>query len=299
MTNFILKKEKYREMAAAYVFIAPSMIGFLAFIGIPVIAAFVLSLTRYDILTPARWVGFDNFTSLLSDKRLFVSYINTIKFLLLLIPINIVLGLLLALGVHSIISNRLKYLFRTVFFFPTMVTTASVALAWGYLLNKDYGVLNFYLGKLGIDPIPWLNSALWSIPAIVLFSIWKGVGSSFIFFLVGLQSIPRDYYEAAQIDGANSRTVFWKITLPLLTPTVFFITTMGLIGGLQIFDEPFLITKGGPGDSSRTINMYIYEYAFQFFEMGYASAVSLTLFVIILGLTIIQFRLGNRWVHYQ
>ncbi len=280
-------------------FIAPSIIGFLAFIGIPVIAAVALSFTRYDILTPARFVWFDNFTALLSDKRLFISYLNTVKFLFLLIPINIVLGLLLALGVHRVLSNKLKYLFRTVFFFPTMVTTASVALAWGYLLNKDYGVLNFYFGKLGIEPIPWLNSAVWSIPAIVLFSVWKGVGSSFIFFLVGLQSIPRDYFEAAEIDGGNSRTVFWKITLPLLTPTIFFITTMGLIGGFQIFDEPFLITKGGPGDSSRTINMYIYEHAFQFFEMGYASAVSLTLFVIILVLTMIQFRLGNRWVHYQ
>jgi multiple sugar transport system permease protein len=292
-------KEKNRETLAAYLFIAPSLLGFLAFIGLPVLAAVGLSFTRYDILTPARFVGFGNFASLFEDARLYISYTNTVKFLFLLIPINIVIGLLLALGVHSVVSKGLKYLFRTVFFFPTMVTTASVALAWGYLLNKDYGVINFYLGKLGVDPIPWLSSAAWSIPAIVLFSIWKGVGSSFIFFLVGLQNIPRDYFEAAQIDGANSRTIFRRITLPLLTPTVFFITTMGLIGGFQIFDEPFLITKGGPGDSSRTINMYIYEHAFQFFEMGYASAVSLTLFVIILSLTICQFWLGKRWVHYQ
>ncbi len=297
--SLLAMKEKHKEIVSAYLFIAPSILGFAAFIGIPVLAAIWLSFTKYDILTPAKFIAFDNFTNLFHDKRLYISYVNTVKFLLLLIPVNIVLGLCLALGVHRIVSKGWKYVFRTVFFFPTMVTTASVALAWGYLLNKDYGVVNFYLGKLGVDPIPWLSSAVWSIPAIVLFSIWKGVGSSFIFFLVGLQSIPRDYYEAAEIDGANGWVLFWRITLPLLTPTIFFITTMGLIGGFQIFDEPYLITKGGPGDSSRTINMYIYEHAFQFFDMGYASAVSLTLFIIILGLTICQFWLGKRWVHYQ
>ncbi|TDF98803.1 carbohydrate ABC transporter permease [Paenibacillus piri] len=292
-------REKKREALDAWIFLAPTMLLFIVFIAIPVIAAIVLGLTKYDIISPMAFTGFDNYVQAFHDPRLSVVYMNSVKYLLLLLPLHILFGLALALAVKSLSSNFWKYVLRTFYFFPVMVTTSSVAIVWGYLLNKDFGVINYYLGKLGVESIPWLTSSFWSVPALVLFSVWKGGGQYFIFLFVGLTNIPQQLYEASKIDGAGRWRTFWSITLPLLTPTLFFVVTMGLINGLQIFDEPFLITKGGPGDSSRTINQYIYEHAFKFFDMGYASALSMTLFVIILVLTLLQFRLGKKWVHYQ
>jgi multiple sugar transport system permease protein len=176
---------------------------------------------------------------------------------------------------------------------------SAVTLIWTFLMNKDLGILNYYLGLLGIKPIPWLNSSQWSPIAVVIVNVWKNLGFSVIVFLGGLQAIPMDYYDAAKVDGANGLGRFRFITLPLLFPTTFFLIVINSINAFQIFAEPYILTEGGPGDSSRTMVMYIYEQGFKFFNMGYAATVALTLFVVILILTLIQFRLSQRLNSYE
>jgi multiple sugar transport system permease protein len=212
---------------------------------------------------------------------------------------HVIMGTLLALGVNSLKSKGGMYLYRTLFYFPTLVTSASVTITWGYLLSTDTGVINYYLGLLGINAIPWLNSSFWVYPATMLFSLWKFVGTYFLYVLVGLQNIDQGLIDAAKIDGANSWQRLKAITLPMLSPTLFFVIITQLIGCIQIFDEPYLLTRGGPGDASRTISLYIYETAYRSQRYGYASAISLFLLVIVLGVTLIQMKGSNVWVNYD
>ena len=294
------KKKKINDLIAGYLFLAPAIIIFILFVGGPILMTIgCLAFTKYDILSPMQFVGLENFKNVFKDPQSKTVIINTFKFVIVLVPLHIVIGLLLAVGVNRKISNKLKYFYRTSIYFPTIVTTASVAIAWVFFLNKDFGVINYFLNKIGIDSIAWLTNAAWTIPAIALFSVWKFVGNSFMFYLIGLQNIPDSFYEAAEIDGANKFQVFFKITLPLLSPTIFFVVTTTLIGCMQIFDEPFLITHGGPGDASRTIALEIYEKAFKYNDMGYASAFAAILFIIVLVITIAQFSFQKKWVNYD
>ena len=185
------------------------------------------------------------------------------------------------------------------YFFPFVVSVTAVALIWSFLLNKDLGLVNYYLGLLGIRRIPWLNSSQWSPVAVIITDVWKNLGFYVLVYLGGLLGISTDYYEAAEVDGANAWNKFWNITLPLLSPTTLFLGVIGLINALQIFVQPRILTEGGPGDATRTVVMYIYEQGFRFFNMGYASTVALSLFALILVLTFLQFRLTRRYVFYQ
>jgi multiple sugar transport system permease protein len=203
------------------------------------------------------------------------------------------------LGVNRSISAPTRYFLRSAFFFPVITSIASVAVIWSYLYNTDNGIINYYLGIFGVDSIPWLSSSDWALFSIILMIVWKSLGFDFILLLAGLQNIPRHLYEAALIDGANNRQQFFYITLPLLTPTLFFVVIIGLIGSFQIFDAPYIMTNGGPGDATRTIAMHIYENGFRFLRMGQASAIAMMLFAVILLITVIQMMLGKRWVHYQ
>jgi multiple sugar transport system permease protein len=180
-----------------------------------------------------------------------------------------------------------------------LTSLASVSLVWQYLYNTDFGIINYYLGQIGIARIPWLTSSRSAIPSIILLGVWKNVGFNFILFVAGLQNIPRHLYEAASIDGAGRLATFRYVTLPSLTPVLFFTVVWGLINAFQVFDSPYILTSGGPGDSSRTVVMYIYETGFRFFQMGYASSVALSLFAVVVVLTAIQFRLSRVWVFYQ
>jgi multiple sugar transport system permease protein len=180
-----------------------------------------------------------------------------------------------------------------------LTSLASVSLVWQYLYNTDFGIMNYYLGLIGVPRIPWLTSSRAVIPSIILLGVWKNVGFNFILFVAGLQNIPRHLYEAASIDGAGRMAAFRYVTLPSLTPVLFFTVVWGLINAFQVFDSPYILTSGGPGDSSRTVVMYIYETGFRFFQMGYASSVALSLFAVVVILTAIQFRLGRVWVFYQ
>ncbi|HWQ15212.1 MAG TPA: sugar ABC transporter permease [Roseiflexaceae bacterium] len=294
-----LTKERHREALAGYLFILPTFLGYTTFVLGPILAAIGISLTDYDMLSPARFASLDNYLALLRDPRLRTVYLNTVFFTLVAVSLNVGIGLLLAALINRRLPQALRYLFRTTYFFPVLVALTYCSIIWQFLYQKDTGVFNYYLGFLGVEPIPWLSSRQWVLPSIIFMDVWKNTGFAMLVFLAGLQNIPSDYYEAAQIDGASRWHLFRFITLPLITPTFFFNLIIFMIGALQVFDSIVVLTQGGPGDASRSLVMYIYEKAFQTFEMGYASAVAITLFVIIMLLTMLQFRLSRAWVHYE
>ncbi|WP_052487380.1 carbohydrate ABC transporter permease [Gordoniibacillus kamchatkensis] len=290
---------KMSNAIVGLLFLAPALLFFIWFIGEPVAAAIYLSFTKYNVITPAKWIGFDNIKHLFADGRLWLTYGNTFKYIAILTPMHAILGLLIALAVNRNIAKGWKYVYRTIFYFPVLATSAAVAVAWQFILNTDFGVLNYVLGKFGAGPIPWMQSPRWVYLAVAIYSFWKFIGNAFLYYMIGLQSIPEPLYDAAKIDGAGKIQIFFSVTLPMLSPTIFFVLVTTLIGATQIFDEPYLITAGGPGDASRSVNMYIYEVAFQHHEMGYASALSLSLFLIILCVTMFQFSISHKWVNYD
>ncbi len=294
-----LQKESQREALAAYLFILPTFIGYTTFVIGPILAAIGISLTSYDMLSPARFVGFENYVRLFTDPRLRTVYANTIFFTVFAVSLNVGLGLLLAILVNRKMPAALRYFLRTAYFFPVLVALVYCSIIWEFLYQKDTGIINYYLSFFGVGAIPWLSGRQWVMPSIIIMDVWKNTGFSMLVFLAGLQNISQSYYEAAQIDGANRWQLFRHITLPLISPTLFFNLIIYMIGALQVFDSIAVLTGGGPGDATRSLVMYIYENAFQLFEMGYASAVAITLFIIIMILTLIQFKISQAWVHYD
>jgi multiple sugar transport system permease protein len=290
---------RLRETLAAYAFLAPVILGFLVFVLGPAVAAVGLSFYNYDILTPARFTGWSNYLRFFRDPRLPLIYWNTVVYVFWYVVLTTLIGLILAVAANRAMRALWRYLIRTSYFFPVLTSLASVSLVWQYLYSTDFGIINYYLGKLGVARIPWLTSSQWAIASIILLGVWKNLGFNFILLVAGLQNIPRHLYEAAEIDGAGRWASFRYVTLPSLTPVLFFVIVWGLINGFQIFDSPFILTTGGPGDASRTVVMYIYESGFRYFQMGYASTVALSLFLIVVILTILQFRLSRIWVFYQ
>lgn len=288
-----------REAWVAYAFLAPAFAGFLVFVLGPAVAAVALSFFEYDILTPPRSSGLANYVRFLGDSRLPRIYLNTVVYVVWHVGATTVLGVALAVLAHRPMHALWRYLVRSAYFFPVLTSLASVSLIWQYLYSTDFGIINYYFGRLGVPRIPWLTSSQWAITSIVVLGVWKNVGFNFILFLAGLQSIPRHLYEAAAIDGAGRWAGFRYVTLPSLTPVLFFSIVWGLINGFQVFDSPYILTAGGPGDASRTVVMYIYETGFRFFQMGYASTIALSLFLIVVVLTVVQFRLSRIWVFYQ
>lgn len=294
-----MSEQRKKEIIAAYLFLLPSLAGYAIFIAGPTVAAFVFSFFRWDIFTPPEFIGLDNFRSLFRDPRFFIVLKNTLVFVAAAVALLITIGLGIALMINRKIPSILRYFFRTTYFFPVIISLASVSIIWQFLLNTDYGPINYYLGKLGFDPVPWLSSSRWALRSIIMLFVWKNLGFYVILFLAGLQGIPRQLYEAAEIDGANNWKKFWSITLFLISPTIFFATVIALIGAFQLFDAPYIMTQGGPGDASRTIVMYLYENGFRFMKMGYAITVSMALLVVILIFTILQFKISRSWVFYQ
>lgn len=294
-----LTKERTREALAGYLFILPTFLGYTTFVIGPILAAIGISLTSYDMLSPPEFTGLANYVELLRDTRLRTVYLNTVFFTIVAVSLNVGVGLLLAVLINRRLPPGLRYIFRTAYFFPVLVALTYCSIIWQFLYQRDTGVFNYYLGLLGVEPIPWLSGRQWVMPSIIIMDVWKNTGFAMLVFLAGLQNIPTDYYEAAQIDGGNRWDLFRYITVPLISPTFFFNMVIFMIGALQVFDSIVVLTQGGPGDSSRSLVMYIYEQAFQKFEMGYASAVAITLFIVIMILTLIQFRLSRSWVHYE
>jgi len=290
---------RVRETVVAYAFLLPVCLGFLVFVFGPALAAIALSFFNYDILTPPRFAGWTNYVHFFHDPRLPQIYLNTVVYVVWYVLLTTVVGLALAMAANRAMHAVFRYLIRTVYFFPVLTSLASVSLVWQYLYSTDFGIINYYLGRLGIQAIPWLTSSRWAIFSIIFLGVWKNLGFNFILFIAGLQNIPRHLYEAAEIDGAARWASFRYITVPSLTPILFFTIVWGFINAFQVFDSPFILTTGGPGDASRTVVMYIYESGFRFFQMGYASTIALSLFIIVVVLTLIQFRLSRIWVFYQ
>jgi multiple sugar transport system permease protein len=287
-----------REAMWAYLFVAPPLLGFLLFSLIPMLASLYLSFTEYDILTPPRWVGLDNYHRLAtSDPFLAQTLWNTLVYFLG-IPLGIVISLLMALAVNSKIPGR--EFFRTVFFLPSVCSAVALALLWKWLYNSDYGFINTFLQQMGMmHPPRWLDDPNWVKPALIVLSLWATVGYNMLLFLAALQNVPRQLYEAAWLEGSSPWRTFWKITFPLISPTTFFIVVMGVIGGFQNFDLVYISTRGGPYNASSTYMLYLFQNGFQYYRMGYASAMAWVLTAIILVVTWLQFRLSARWVHYD
>lgn len=290
---------KRREAIAAYLFLLPNIIGFLVFTVLAVVASAAISLTNWDLLSAAQFVGLDNYRTLLFDDPLFRAVLwNTFYFTAVGVPASIILALGLALALNTGIRG-LPW-FRAAYFLPVITATVVVALIWRWFYNPDFGVLNHVLYQLGVETPPnWLGSQTWAMPAVIIVAVWKQVGYNMVIYLAGLQAIPQTLYEAASIDGATRWQRFWHITLPLLTPTSFFILVISVIGSLQAFDAILILTEGGPSNATRTIVYHIWQQAFQFLEMGYAAAVSWILFAFIFGFTLLQWWLQKRWVHYE
>ena len=288
-----------KESLCGLLFISPTLLGFLVFFLGPIFAVLFLSFTRYDMFSAPESAGFANYAKLLTDSQLHKVYGNTFFFGTAAIILNVSLGLFLAILVNQRLPAFLRYLLRTVYFFPVLVGMIYAATVWKFLFNRDLGVINYYLHYIGVGPVSWLTSSQFALWSIILVYMWKNVGFTMLTTLAGLQGIPQDIYEAAAIDGARPFAMLRKITIPLLSPVILFNVVITLINTMQEFDSIVALTNGGPGNASRTVSLYIYEKAFRGLDMGYASAIAVTLFLVIALLTALQFSLSRRWVHYS
>ncbi len=286
-----------REWLVGYLFVSPWLIGFLAFTVWPFFQSIYLSFTRYNIVSPAKWVGTANYRMLLTQDELFwKSAWVTIKFAMISVPLSIVAGIALALLLN--INVKGIGLFRTIFYLPSIVPTVATSVLFIWLLNPTVGLINKLLKLAHVQGPSWLNTAPWAAYSLIMMALW-GVGGSMVIYLAGLKDIPVTLYEAGTIDGANSFQKMRHITLPMMTPVIFFNLVMGIIGAFQYFTQAYVITPtGGPQDSTYFYSLYLYNRAWKYLDMGYASAMAWMLFLVIITLTGIVFKSQKRWVHY-
>jgi multiple sugar transport system permease protein len=285
------------EGLTAFFFLLPNVIGFLIFTALPVVAALVLSLYDWDLLLGANFVGFENYQRLLNDEVFHAALANTAYFVIASVPLTVALGLAIAVLCNQALLGIT--IFRSIFLLPYVTITVAIALVWKWLYLPDVGLFNQLLARVGIAGPAWLTDPTWAMPALILLSVWKAFGYNMVLFLAGLQSIPDHLYEAATIDGASAWQRFWYITLPLLSPTTFFVVVISIIGSFQVFDQALVMTNGGPGTATTTLVMHIYQVGFESFHMGYAAAIAWVLFAIIFVFTLIQFYFQRRWVTYE
>jgi multiple sugar transport system permease protein len=273
------------------------ILGLLLVFGIlPIFGSFFLSFFDYEMLQPLKFVGLDNYRYAFTDDPVFrTTLVNTFYFAFASVVVGMAFSLVIAQFIHS--RPRLKDLFRTAYFLPVVTPMISVVIVWRFILQpSQFGLLNGMLGYLAVPAQPWLTSARLVIPSLILIGIWSGAGYNIVLFLAGLAGIPTTFYEAARIDGANSWQMFWKITWPLLSPTVLFTTVTASIGAMQVFSIPYIMTKGGPEDASRMVVMWVQETGFKQFRMGYASSLAYIFFLVILVLTLVELRyLRTKW----
>jgi multiple sugar transport system permease protein len=299
LTENTLAGLRRRRALMAYIFLAPTILGIIVFIAGPVIVSFGLSLFRWNVFEPPRFLGTDHYVRLFTDPRVRISFWNTFVFVVFAVTLQIAVGLALALAIRQRMATGLRYYYRSAFFLPFLMSGAATGIVLGYMLHKEFGPVNYYLTLIGLPQIPWLNSPDVVIYTVVLVYVWQTMGFTFIIFIGGLSNISTEVLEAADVDGALGWRRLWHITLPMLSPTLLFAAVVGVIGGLQIFDQPYVMTRGGPGDASRTAVMVMYESAFKNMEIGYGSTIAVILFIVILLVTAAQFGLSKRWVFYQ
>ena len=283
------------ELLAAILFLLPNFIGFAMFLIGPAIGAFFIALTEWRLLDDPTFVGLQNFRDLLGDARFWTTLRNTAYFVFVRVPANTVISLLLAVFLNQKIKGR--NVFRGVMFLPVVISIVAVAVLWRPLVESR-GLLNHALASVGLSPIPWITSTRYAMPTVIMIAVWQQIGYFMVIFLAGLQAIPTMYYESARIDGASAVQQFRHITLPLVSPTTFFVVVVMMIFSFQIFDLTTVLTGGGPRNATNTLVMYIYQSGFQNFRMGYGSAIAFVLFMIVFLLTVVQKQLSSRWVHY-
>jgi multiple sugar transport system permease protein len=290
-------RRNWRETLAGAIFIAPGLLHSAVFIVAVVGVSAYISLTKWDLISPPDFIGFQNYQRLVQDDVFWITLKNTLIYVLMSVPTSIGLALVLALAANTKLKG--VTFFRTAYFFPYIATMISVAIVFRWLYNSDYGLLNSFLGLFGINPVDWLGQCNTAMPAVALMSVWKGLGWNMTLFLAGLQGIPSHLYEAAAIDGAGRWRLFRDITWPLLSPTTFFVAITSTLGAFAVFDAPFILTGGGPERCTTFYMLYTYRQGFEFFNMGYAAALAWVLFGILVVATVIQFKILNKRVHYE
>ena len=282
---------------SGYFFLLPSLLAFATFIVFPVGASFYLAFTRYDILTPPRFIGTRNFEFMFTGDPLFWKVLgNTLYYSLIQVPLNIVCALGLALALNAKLRGVVIY--RTLYFIPVVSSIIAVAIVWRWVYDADWGIANWLISYLGIPKQNWLYDPYLAMPSVILMNVWKNMGYNMVLFLAGLQGIPEVYYEAAKIDGARNWHLFRRITLPLLSPVMFFVVVISVINSFQVFGAIYIMTKGGPLDATNVLVYHLYFKAFNELQMGYAAALAWVLFSFLLLITLVQNRLSKGWVHY-
>lgn len=283
----------WRRIAVLALFLGPSLLGVGIFLLVPIAASLGLAFVQWDLLSPPRFVGLDNFVRLWQDSEFWTALRHTLSFLMGYIPLVMVLGLLVAVGVNARVRSSGFY--RAVYFLPVVTAWVAVALVWKWLLNPQFGLVNQFLGLLGIQGPAWLFDPQWAMPAVILTSVWKDAGFVMAILLAGLQGIPREYYEAASIDGATPQRQLLHITLPLLAPAIFFALSISLINSFQVFDQVYVMTGGGPAGATTVLVERIVKNAFSYNQMGYAAAMSWALFLLVFTTTVVLGKLRGRW----
>jgi multiple sugar transport system permease protein len=297
MSKFKLTRSQKKESREFYFFTSPWTIGFILFVLGPMIASILISFSQWDVITDPKWVGLANYKEIFTDDPLFWKSLKiTLLFTLILVPVQLMLSLLVAILLNQKVMAM--PLFRTMFYLPTVLPVVASSMLWMWIFYPQ-GLLNFFLGLFGISPQQYLTSETLALPSIILMSLWGSFGTSMIIFLAGLQGIPRSLYEAAEIDGASIWQKFKRITFPMLSPVIFFNFIMGVIGTFQVFTQGYLLTDGKPNNSTLFYVLYIYRKAFEYLEMGTASAMAWVLFIIILVITALILRSSSYWVYYE
>ncbi|MGC8972285.1 MAG: carbohydrate ABC transporter permease [bacterium] len=285
-----------KEAIEGYLYAIPWFIGFVVFTTGPIIASFLLSFTNWDLVRTPKWIGFGNYKTLIEDPLFWRGLKVTSIYAAFSVPLGIAGGLAIAV----LMNQKIKGLsiFRTIYYLPAVVSGVPVSLLWSWIFNPDFGVLNYLLSLVGIKGPGWIYDERWALPSLIIMSLW-GVGGGMVIYLASLQGVPTELYEAAIIDGASSWRRFWSITVPMISPVIFFQLIMGIIGSFQVFTQAYIMTNGGPNYATLFYVLYLYQNAFQWFKMGYASALAWVLFLVILILTFVQFRIANYWVYYE
>ncbi len=286
-----------KEGILGYLFASPWLLGFFAFTLFPVCSSLYYSLTSYNTLKAPKWVGFYNYIFMFTKDPLFLKALwNTAYYAILSVPLGIAASVLIAMLLNQKVKGM--RLFRTIFYLPTVVSSVATALLWMWIMDPNFGLLNTLLSKIGISGPGWLSDPAWSKPSLIIMSLWT-VGGGMLIYLAALQDVPESLYESASLDGANGWKQFFKITLPMISPTIFFNLITGVIGGFQVFSQAFIMTNGGPAYSTYFYAYHLYNKAFKEYNMGYASALAWILLVVTLILSLFIFKSSKKWVYYE
>lgn len=292
-----ISRVRLRENLTGWLWVSPWLLGFVFFTLGPMVASVYFSFTEFPVISPPRWTGLENYVTMFTqDQSFWQSLKVTTLYAIISVPLHLVLGFLVAV----LLNQRVRWiaLWRTIYYLPSVVSGVAVALLWQWIFNTDFGLANWLLSLVGISGPAWLLDQNWALPALIVMSLW-GIGGGMVIYLAGLQGVPTALYEAASIDGATSLQRFWHITLPMVSPVIFFNLVLGIIGALQTFTQAFIMTGGGPKESTYFFMLHLYNNAFQWLKMGYASALGWILFFYILVLTLAVFRFSSAWVYYE